>query len=80
VGLSLGITAQLSNISKLVLIITMFVGRVGILTLLVIIIRQSKQLHYSILKKILHFKSEVYCFWIRKFWCFISHAIGTIRP
>jgi Trk-type K+ transport system membrane component len=46
VGLSLGITAQLSNISKLVLIITMFVGRVGILTLLVIIIRQSKQLHY----------------------------------
>ena len=46
VGLSLGITAQLSTISKLILIITMFVGRVGMLTLLVTIIRQSKQLHY----------------------------------
>ena len=33
VGLSTGITAQLSDASKIVLIISMFVGRVGILTL-----------------------------------------------
>lgn len=33
VGLSTGITAQLSDISKIVLIVSMFVGRVGILTL-----------------------------------------------
>lgn len=35
VGLSLGITAKLTAASKIVLIITMFVGRVGTLTLLI---------------------------------------------
>jgi Trk-type K+ transport system membrane component len=46
VGLSLGITANLSIYSKFVLMITMFVGRVGMITLLVAFIRQSKQLYY----------------------------------
>ena len=46
VGLSLGITADLSGMSKFVVILTMFVGRVGMITLLVVFIRQSKQLHY----------------------------------
>jgi potassium uptake TrkH family protein len=51
VGLSLGITPQLSVFSKLVLIIAMFVGRVGAITLLIIIIRQSKQLYYRFPKE-----------------------------
>jgi Trk-type K+ transport system membrane component len=46
VGLTLGITPNLSEFSKVVLIITMFVGRVGTITLLVAFIRQSKQLYY----------------------------------
>ncbi len=46
VGLSLGITADLSVLSKIVLMITMFIGRVGTITLLVVFINQSKQLHY----------------------------------
>ncbi|GAA4413484.1 potassium transporter TrkG [Nibrella viscosa] len=46
VGLSLGITADLSFTSKVMVMVTMFVGRVGMLTLLVAFIRQSKQLYY----------------------------------
>jgi Trk-type K+ transport system membrane component len=46
VGLSLGITAGLSTLSKIVLMIIMFIGRVGTITLLVIFIRQSKKLYY----------------------------------
>jgi potassium uptake TrkH family protein len=46
VGLSLGITANLSTYSKIVLVVTMFVGRVGMITLLVVFIRQSKKLYY----------------------------------
>lgn len=46
VGLSLGITAGLSAFSKVILIMLMFIGRVGAITLLVILIRQSKQLYY----------------------------------
>jgi len=46
VGLSLGITAGLSTMSKIVLMITMLIGRVGTITLLVIFIRQSRQLYY----------------------------------
>lgn len=45
-GLSLGITPDLSVVSKMILILTMFVGRVGAITLLAIIIRQSAQLYY----------------------------------
>lgn len=46
VGLTLGITADLSVYSKVVLMITMFTGRVGMITLLVAFIKQSKQLYY----------------------------------
>jgi Trk-type K+ transport system membrane component len=46
VGLTLGITPGLSAFSKVVIIITMFVGRVGMLTLLVAFISQSKPLYY----------------------------------
>ncbi len=45
VGLSLGITSSLSNTSKIILVITMFIGRVGMLTLLI-----------SFLKKMAHTK------------------------
>lgn len=46
VGLSLGITSQFSNPSKLVLIITMFVGRVSMLTILIALLRKVKHLKY----------------------------------
>lgn len=47
-GLSLGITNQLSNPSKIVLIITMFVGRVSLLSLLIAFFRQAKySKHYK---------------------------------
>lgn len=46
VGLSLGITAKLSDASKYVIIITMFVGRVSMLTLLVSFLKQVKFLKY----------------------------------
>ncbi len=46
VGLSLGITSGLSVTSKLVLVVVMFIGRVGALTVLVAFVHQSKQLYY----------------------------------
>jgi Trk-type K+ transport system membrane component len=46
VGLSLGITAGLTPFSKVVLMVTMFVGRVGTVTLMVAFIRQARQLYY----------------------------------
>ncbi|AWW31114.1 ATPase [Echinicola strongylocentroti] len=46
VGLSLGITGSLSFGSKMVLILTMFIGRVGILTLLIAISKEVKNLSY----------------------------------
>lgn len=47
VGLSLGLTSTLSDPSKLVLIITMFIGRVGALTLIIAFIRKVKVLNYN---------------------------------
>ncbi|MBP6184173.1 MAG: hypothetical protein KA479_04480 [Saprospiraceae bacterium] len=47
VGLSLGITAALSDASKLVLIITMFVGRVSMLTILIAVFRKARQIRYK---------------------------------
>ena len=41
VGLSRGITAQLSSASKVVLIITMFLGRVSTLTLLIAVVKKA---------------------------------------
>ncbi len=45
-GLSLGITDKLSNSGRMVIIITMFVGRVGFLTLLIGIMKKAKQKNY----------------------------------
>ena len=47
VGLSLGITASLTTASKLVVIVVMFLGRVGTLTILVAITRKSTELRYK---------------------------------
>jgi trk system potassium uptake protein len=47
VGLSLGITEQLSSQSKIILCFTMFLGRVGTLTLMASIVRQSAPLKYK---------------------------------
>jgi potassium uptake TrkH family protein len=46
VGLSLGITAQLSVAGKWVIIVTMFLGRVGTLTILVGIFRKMRNFQY----------------------------------
>lgn len=46
VGLSLGITADLTSASKLVIIFTMFIGRVSMLTILVAFIRKVQHLTY----------------------------------
>jgi len=46
VGLSMGITGDLCDGSKLVLILTMFIGRVGMLTVLSAFIRKLKHLNY----------------------------------
>ncbi|WP_206367084.1 TrkH family potassium uptake protein [Sphingobacterium sp. SGG-5] len=45
-GLSLGITPSLSPMGKMVIITTMFVGRVGMLTLLVAFIKNTKNKSY----------------------------------
>jgi potassium uptake TrkH family protein len=47
VGLSLGITTELSEVSKIVLVSTMFIGRVGALTILVAFINQEKDRAYQ---------------------------------
>ena len=39
VGLSMGITPYLSDFSKIVLVITMFVGRVGFITIMIGLVR-----------------------------------------
>lgn len=46
VGLSLGITADLSVESKTVVILTMFIGRVGMLTILAAFLRKMKHFKY----------------------------------
>lgn len=47
VGLSVGITSALSAPSKLVIIGTMFIGRVSMLTILIAILRRVKHLNYK---------------------------------
>ena len=47
VGLSLGITASLSPLSKLTIIMVMFVGRVSMLTLLIAVFKKVKQKNYK---------------------------------
>ncbi|MEQ8531849.1 MAG: potassium transporter TrkG, partial [Imperialibacter sp.] len=46
VGLSMGITSSLSTGSRLVIILIMFIGRVGALTLLVGMLRRVQTLRY----------------------------------
>jgi len=46
VGLSLGITDQLTNTSKIVLVFVMFIGRVGALTVIIALVNQSKPLFH----------------------------------
>jgi trk system potassium uptake protein len=46
VGLSRGITADLSSYSKFILILTMFVGRVGMLTVLIAIFKKVTRYKY----------------------------------
>ncbi|TDS08455.1 TrkH family potassium uptake protein [Sphingobacterium paludis] len=45
-GLSLGITPSLSSASKMIIVFTMFVGRVGMLTLLVAFIKNTRNKSY----------------------------------
>jgi Trk-type K+ transport system membrane component len=47
VGLSLGITAKLSAGSKIVIMVVMFLGRVGTLTILVAISRKIGEQRYK---------------------------------
>jgi Trk-type K+ transport system membrane component len=47
VGLSLGITAKLSVISKYIIIITMLIGRVGMLTILMALFNKMKHYKYQ---------------------------------
>ena len=46
-GLSLGVTPSLSTAGKLIIVLTMFVGRVGTLTLLVAFIKNTKNKSYT---------------------------------
>lgn len=45
-GLSLGITATLTDESKMVLVATMFIGRVSMLTILIAFFKKVKQINY----------------------------------
>ncbi len=46
VGLSIGITAQLSVVSKFILIIIMFIGRVSMLSILIAVFKKTKHKNY----------------------------------
>lgn len=47
VGLSLGVTADFSSASKLVLVFTMLIGRVGTLSLIIALIKKAKYQRYN---------------------------------
>ncbi len=47
VGLSLGITSSLSSASKIVIIFTMFIGRVSMLTLIVALVKKVMKKNYN---------------------------------
>ncbi len=51
VGLSLGITGQLSSASKLVILVVMFVGRVSMLSLAIAVFKKVKQKKYGFPKE-----------------------------
>ena len=47
VGLSLGMTSSMSNIGKILIIFTMFIGRVGSLTILLALASNEKKSLYN---------------------------------
>ena len=47
VGLSLGITSSLSSISKFVLVVLMFVGRVSMLSIMIAVVKKIKHKNYN---------------------------------
>ncbi len=47
VGLSLGITADLNSVSKFIIIIVMFVGRISMLSLVIAVFKKVKHKNYS---------------------------------
>jgi Trk-type K+ transport system membrane component len=47
VGLSTGITSELSNAGKLVIIVSMLVGRVGFLNVIIALMRQQSRASYD---------------------------------
>jgi Trk-type K+ transport system membrane component len=47
VGLSLGITGDLSSVSKFIIIVVMFVGRISMLSLVIAVFRKVKYKNYS---------------------------------
>ena len=46
-GLSMGITSELSLLSKLVIIVTMFIGRIGALTLLIALSKKESHANFK---------------------------------
>lgn len=53
VGLSLGITGDLSSASKLVIIVVMFVGRISMLSLVIAVFKKVKHKNYSYPKEVI---------------------------
>lgn len=51
VGLSLGVTADLSSASKFIIIIVMFLGRISMLSLVIAIFKKTKHKNYSYSKE-----------------------------
>ncbi|MDO9553480.1 TrkH family potassium uptake protein [Rhodonellum sp.] len=47
VGLSLGITGDLSSVSKFIIIVVMFVGRISMLSLVIAVFKRAKYKNYS---------------------------------
>jgi Trk-type K+ transport system membrane component len=47
VGLSLGITGDLSSASKFIIIVVMFVGRISMLSLVIAVFKKIKHKNYS---------------------------------
>ena len=52
VGLSTGITADLTTISKIVLILLMIIGKIGILIIMAIFIHPKKERYYYSTEKV----------------------------
>ena len=59
VGLSLGITSSFSIMSKIVLCIVMFIGRVGSITLISIWLKEDQKKHFQKIKDILKAKHKL---------------------